>query len=115
MSLVRQYWIGGRYIGAGPAERERIHEGLYVPRSYAYFCPSCGDVWARVIVLDGEVSQKFFAWVAPCPKHELDGVGVSGSLLLPLNHTFNVSLPDEMIQWEFEQHLRWAEKKYLRK
>ena len=115
MSLSRQYWIGGRFIGAGLAERERIHEGFYVPRSFAYFCPSCGDIWARVIVLDSEVSQKFFAWVAACPKHELDGAGVPGSLLLPLNNTFNDAFPDEMIQWEFEQHLRWAEKKYLRK
>lgn len=89
-----------------------VHAERQPPRSYAYFCPHCGEVWAR-------------AEVAGCTQWEIGGgyckehagpspYTVPGSLLLAWELGYNASLlscPD-VVRWEFERHMEFAERRY---
>lgn len=69
------------------------------PSGYAYFCSTCGRVWARVVV----TARPFSVWSLTCEKcprsHSLE---VAGSLFLSWERPFNDSLPREVLLREFE-------------
>ena len=68
-----RYMVGGKVLAESPASPTR---------SYAYFCLSCGDVWARVWSTAGDSWQVI---PAPCADHAATGVQdwgyMPGSLL----------------------------------
>jgi predicted RNA-binding Zn-ribbon protein involved in translation (DUF1610 family) len=64
---MNQTWfISGRTFGPYLAHPLYIKGELHPPRSYAYFCPVCGDVWARRII---SPDTRWLAWSFRCPKH----------------------------------------------
>lgn len=56
------YFIGRQLLGEGQIE------SLASPDSLAYFCATCGDIWARVLC--GPV---WHVEHAPCEKHQRTG------------------------------------------
>jgi len=87
----------------------RVHEQWQKPRSYAWFCPVCAEVWARCMV----ASHDFMVWTHVCEEHE-DAFSpawtIPGSILIPMQTAFNESLPLSLWQREVELHLRHYEK-----
>jgi len=62
-----QLWIiNNRPVGGpSPISREFMRNQVVLPRQYAYFCPSCGDIWARRVVTP---ATPWFAWALHCNK-----------------------------------------------
>lgn len=63
--------------------------------SNAYFCPHCGDVWARVVV-DGRQHNPL---TVPCSKHG------NGSFIFPWRQGCPSELPPEVLLYEFNLRL----------
>lgn len=43
------------------------------PESVAYFCATCGEIWARVLV-EGSASARWLIEQSPCERHRATGV-----------------------------------------
>lgn len=44
------FLLGSRNLGSAKWPHQYSHEQRHVPYSRAYFCPKCGDIWARMFV-----------------------------------------------------------------
>lgn len=64
----QQFYVGGRYLGQRPIPDWCIIPGLVTRKhfSVAFFCMRCGDVWGRLLNLDGALTQ---CVCRPCRKH----------------------------------------------
>lgn len=72
----------------------------------AYFCPFCGDIWARVVLYDSAGRQAFLEPErVSCETHP-DDWNVAGSLLAPGLTALLDLLPKPLVQREFAIHLR---------
>lgn len=74
--------------------------------SYAMFCRTCGEVWARIVMHNSYGEQQAFTPVeVACEQHK-DPWNVPGSLLANhLDHLLN-DLPPEALVREFRIHLK---------
>lgn len=78
--------------------------------SWAFFCPACGDVWERIVLVDSRSKTRTFVPLSiACIRHN-DTWSVPGSVLggdleglLPL-------LPLSMLRREFEAHMNYYNK-----
>jgi hypothetical protein len=59
--------LGSRFLGTATWPDEFSHNERHEPYSRAFFCMTCGEVWARIVVNEGN------AWAAvhhrACPRH----------------------------------------------
>jgi hypothetical protein len=105
--LTQHFIVEGKHLGTGPRKPERVHEQMQIPTSYAFFCPVCGDLWARcpVVNLDGTV-QPWMPWRIKCRKHPpVYSIEVPGSLFLTWDKGFNDAMPEVLERWEFDRLL----------
>jgi hypothetical protein len=80
------------------------------PASYAWFCPECGEVWARSVC----GTARFQITTQPCATHRdplLPRIMVSGSLVLPFDKDFNDSLSPALWLREFQLHYKFVMEK----
>jgi hypothetical protein len=106
----QHFFVENHYFGSVKRGEVRTHEQMTAPRSYAYFCPICAEVWARCPVEHvGAAAGTFRCIETPCRKHTKHAWAVPGSLMLLWDKEFSEILPDELVQWEFECHLNYAE------
>lgn len=106
------YFLGKNFIGS--AELPPHHIGS---DSQAYFCSTCGDIWARIII----EGATYHLWNVPCENHSRTGVpdwsATPGSLLIPTAYRLDRSscmfwaatleiLPIALLRREFHLHLR---------
>ena len=102
----QHFIILGQYFGACERPWIHVHESFEPPRSYAYLCPECGDVWAKAAI----EHQTFLALHRACPKHRpRSGEQVSGSLWLEWDHPFTNCLPPAVLRREFDLHINAME------
>ena len=115
MSYVQHIYVEGGYLGNIPRKKLFIHGELHEPQHYAYFCPSCGNLWARLPV-DGTVTENWWRIVGGyCRKHpeRSNPFSVAGSLMLgwePEYCELLLSCPD-VVKWEMARHLEFIERK----
>jgi hypothetical protein len=90
--------------GSGPERTTlpalRVKEVMAIPWSRAYFCPTCGQIWARVVT----PPSLFHVYVTPCENHPQSPFIVAGSIWDPLDRDFNEALPLSTITREFALH-----------
>ncbi len=86
------FTVGGRLVGG--ARRPYDRRGRARLESLAFFCPQCGEIWARI-----EAADKSLPWYAahqPCPRHG------TGSLW----HSYDIGrypiLPRTLLERELE-------------
>lgn len=87
-------FLEGQCLGHKVRGLQRTHEQLHVPFSHHYFCPACGEVWAKVVVMDEKTKHCFLP--KPCPQHGL------GSLLCSWDDYLNLSLATKAILREID-------------
>ena len=101
-------FLAGRNYPCAPRGLIPIRGAYYPPPSYAWFCPVCAEIWARAVV----ATHRFHVMTHPCEKH-LEPMSpmlqVSGSLLLPMEESFNESLPEALVRRELELHIKFLE------
>ena len=90
-----------------------VHAERAAPRSYAFFCPVCGDTWASCAVRHQQTGQieLFTVWEVPCKYHYTDSQRVPGSLWLQWDKDFTDSFPPDLMKWELERHLDFIERR----
>lgn len=94
------YFLGNRLLASGP--HYWWDEARYERTSYAFFCPHCGETWARVA---NDASAHFWQAInAPCPKHGTD-YREGGTFILPWHRGCPEWLPPEVIQYELQTRL----------
>ena len=98
----RHFTIEGKYLGTMPPSEAEI-----IPRSKAYFCPDCGDVWCRVAVEGaGQVWLPWLVVTIQCRLHPMSLLYPAGSLASSYLEPIEVNeLPPEVLKWEFHRHL----------
>ena len=67
--MARQhFFVGKSHLGSRDLQnfRQCSWRGNIPVESWAYFCQSCGDIWARLIVEGGSNTQ---VRARPCPAH----------------------------------------------
>ena len=107
----QDFWAEGRFLGRSQRPDELVHGQWRTPPSQAYFCPTCGEVWARVVV----PNQEFTVWSMPCRKHQPRfRLTVAGSLYRLWDRDFNDSFPRGALLREVLVHADWIEKDYWR-
>ena len=117
--FTRHFFVGTRLIASIPQGLVPVAGStLRAPRSCSYVCPVCGDLWARSpIERDWKSASQPYPdlWNIlshPCRKHtDPFGSRVPGSLILdPSNKEFAGCLTGDLLRYEFEVHLLWAER-----
>lgn len=107
----QDFWAEGKFLGRSQRADELVHGQYRPPPSIAYFCPTCGEVWARVVV----AGQEFMVWTMSCRKHQPPfRLTVAGSMLQLWNHDHNASLPRGALLREVLVHCDWFEKDFWR-
>lgn len=100
---IRHFFVKGNWLGTVELYDVQVHEELHPPGSEAYFCPTCGDVWARFPVID-KMTNKTIKYLARAVHCEKDGG--TGELYAPWNPDFTSSLPNDAVRYEFNQLIK---------
>ena len=110
MSFVRHFYLKDQYgveslLGSGTEHMRFVHAEAQQPQPYAMFCPTCGEMWARMPV-DGS-NREWRIIGGYCEQHPGPSrYVVHGSLMLQWEPELTAILPDEVIRREFEVHMR---------
>lgn len=92
-------------MGTGTSPSVLIHSEVQAPCCFAWFCPRCGQLWAKA-----EVEGHHDRWMVithPCDLEPVDNYFiVPGSMWLSLRPEYLQSLSHEMLVREFEIHLK---------
>lgn len=115
------YFVQGKLLGIS------TFSAPFVPRSLAYFCATCGEIWGRVHVEQGEQEPYWDLAHCPCVNHKnrgvLDWSSIPGSLLtgrsentkghIPVTDWARAieHLPPEVLRREFDINLKWYDNK----
>lgn len=105
MIFPQHFIVEGKYLGMTPVGYRFIHGEKQYPCSYAFFCPSCAEVWARCPVEIGANTSRFQVITRGCRKHPQHELEIPGSLWTVWDKTFNDGFPDGLMQWELDRHL----------
>lgn len=107
--MLQTWVIEGVTYEPAPIALERVHSEYQRPFSVAYFCPFCGEIWARRIVTDTGPGRdpEWSLWHRPCSKHPNSiSRGLSGSVWLGHNIDVDRGLPLPVLKREALIHLR---------
>lgn len=98
------FFIEGEHFGTIAADGAEV--GIRSRwRSLAFFCASCGDVWARIVLTrSAGRSETFDCRQVACAKH-YDQWNLAGSVLGPDLDAFVQYLPAALAAREFSLHL----------
>lgn len=109
------FYVQDLFRGSVTRGLVRVHAEYQKPYSYAWFCPDCGEVWAKAPVTDNHGTSKYTieggqCWMhpGPSPYH------VPGTMLVAWDDTFNellLSCPD-LVKREFDLHMKFYERSF---
>ena len=114
MKFIRHFNVTNQYgietcLGAAEDHLRFIHAEAQEPQPYAMFCPTCGEIWAKMPV-DGS-NREWRIIGGYCEQHPGPSrYTVHGSLMLAWEPELTEILPDEVIRREFELHMRLWDK-----
>ena len=113
-------WVnnaGDGYLGGFPRTNVRVHAEYQPPYSHAWFCPDCGEVWAKAetCVTGTDTPNKFTIEGGQCEFHPGPSpYHVPGTMLLAWDEDFNqllLSCPDA-VKREFDLHMKFYERSF---
>lgn len=112
MQFFRHFYIGATYLGSSEDHIRFIHGEAQQPVPYVMFCPACGEVWARMPVVNSMANWRIIGGYC-----ELHGKSaryvVPGSLMLNWEPELTKILPDAVIRREFDLHVRLWERGHV--
>lgn len=109
MTAFRQaFFLRGQFLGE--ATRGLCPRTNSRPRSIAFFCPKCGEIWARAAV-EGAEWRTSHVECSDCGK--LGVVNFPGSVWQHFDDDFNRALPPALFERELEISIEWHQR-YIR-
>jgi len=104
MPYLRHFWLGNTYLGSAEDHLRFVHAEVQQPQPYAMFCPTCGELWARMPV-DGS-SREWRIIGGYCERHPgTSRFVVPGSLILNWEPELYEILPEAVLRRELLLHL----------
>lgn len=106
--LYRHYWVEGEHMGCHPIID--FEDGY---NNRAWFCPHCGDVWAKSRVDDAIRGGTFLVETQYCRQHLAESTAGKGNPHYPpggvtrISQTYLSHYPPALLLWELERHLDW--------
>ena len=106
-----------KYLGCAMTGNKRVHAEYQPPYSHAWFCPECGNLWAKSIVKKAytDDTQKYTIEGGYCELHPGPSpYHVPGTMLLAWDEEFNqllLSCPDA-VKREFALHMKFYERSF---
>ena len=102
---MNQLWIiNDDHLGPYPIGLERSHAELHRPMNVAFFCPLCGDIWARRVVEGGD--PQWVLWNRLCKRHPSSiSRGCSGSVWQNYDTEYLTNMPLDLLRREFLLHM----------
>ncbi len=107
MSYLRHFVVEGKFFGTVACEKELCHSEYHPPRSIAYFCPKCAEVWARCPVEGTPNDNDWEVTSRVCRKHKESHWHTPGILDLPWKPGYFEGFPDPAVRWEFQRELEY--------
>lgn len=105
MRYQQAFFVGQKFLGfAERAPQNKCNLRNLQPVAYAFFCPVCGEVWARCPIEDTLLggTSLYQSITARCQKHpEPLSLKLPGSLWLSWDREFSDSFPDDLVRYEF--------------
>jgi hypothetical protein len=114
VKFTRHFYVNNQYgietwLDYAEEHLRFVHGEAQHPQPYAMFCPTCGEIWARMPV-DGS-NREWRIIGGYCEQHPgASRYVVHGSLMLAWEPELTEILPDEVIRREFELHMRLWDK-----
>lgn len=97
------------YRGSSDEHMRIVHAQLEQPAPYVVFCPVCGDIWARLPVVNSDREWQIRGGY--CERHrQPTRFIIPGSLILDWEPELTAILPDAVVIREFNLHMRLWEK-----
>lgn len=98
-------FLGNALLGRGVAAPHPLHG----PWHRAWFCPHCGEIWARAVVDLPNIEWQ--VWHGLCPRHASPSwFTIAGSLWSEYEPEFSASLPPAALQRELAIHFTHFDK-----
>lgn len=94
------YFLGTRLLGSTIAYH-KWDDATECRDSEALFCPTCGEVWGRVVEA---LATSWHCTIRPCHKHG-PGLDSAGSFIAPWRNTTD-ELPSEVLLYEVQLRLQ---------
>ena len=110
MPLRQLFFIESRLLGEAPRGKVFWHEQLAEPPSDLFYCPICGEVWAKFPILRDDGScckwQSYSRMCRKCgPKHQRFLSDWPGSVTRTWDREYMQALPVPVLVWELERHI----------
>ncbi len=107
----QHFIIEGKFLGAVERRfQKKSWSPVHVPLGYAFFCPTCGEVWALCPVIGpGGQASRFEVQTRACRKHPAQPFTTEppGILHLSWDKEFSDSFPDDVVRWEFDRYMEF--------
>lgn len=98
MNWTQTWFLDGKCIGQAPCKAEHVRNEMHPPLSLAFFCPVCGDVWARRMI---EPATRWNVLTRECKKHPSPRYcEPQGSVWIEYDKDFLDNLPKNILQYE---------------
>ena len=109
----QHFFVHNQYLGSCETSLTLIHGQAFRRGAYAWFCPECGDIWARAPI----AGQTFTVVYERCVKHPFSDMTSAtgfptttpGSLLKAYIPGLLEDLPELALKREFLLHLDYYE------
>jgi len=110
----QHFHVEGRFLGSVVRSHVIVHGERQPAYSYAYFCPDCGELWAKCPVTDENgFVNKWQIQGGHCRLHPGPSqFTVAGSLLLAWEPEYSallLSCPD-VVRWEYQRHMEYYDR-----
>lgn len=98
MSWTQTWFIDKQMYPPVECLRERIHNEHPPPLSLAFFCPQCGDIWARRVITP---ATPWNVLTRECRKHKAPRYcEPEGSVWIAYNTEYVKNLPKSVLRYE---------------
>lgn len=104
--MKQHFMLGGQYFGSGDRDTVFVHAQEQDPTGIAFFCCSCGLVWAKAPI-EGKPT---YPLIRPCSLHGSTFFDHAGSMYIWWDSAYNGALPKALIQREFSLALEHYER-----
>lgn len=100
-------FIGSDFLGEFSLDAGSHPELRYRRTGVAYFCHTCGEVWARIVLVDSRGEQKSFEPRSVACRTHYDQWNIPGSLLAGELFGLIEVLPPEALRREVAIHFNY--------
>jgi len=98
---ISHWFVEGTHLGQSPRTVRFVHANLQWPDGLLFYCPNCGEAWARIAV----EGSKTYAYAQPCRKCPGHYGAIPGSVWIDWDADYRAAMPPRVLARELRLHL----------